>query len=170
MTNNKGITFANDIFDAIPISAGGISMKRSKLEDEIIPANPNMVKKQRKKRIKKEVVNTNSQKVEVYAFSGDVDPFKDAPNFMRYYRSFLGQLIQNNGIVFEPFNVDSIYATQVLDLLHINGRSNKVFLNSWLRYFYEYKLKGEKALKTKYTNLNAFKATFKEYNDRHMEV
>ena len=143
-------------------------VRLSNLEQEIIPDNPNLVKAQRIKKDKHITLPTDS-KVEAYTYTGNVDPLKNAVHFMKYYRAFLSQCAKGK-IKFDQYNIDSIYATQVLDLLQDHNRCNKVFLNAWLRYFCDYRLKGHKAFKTKYTSIKTFKETFEEYNGRYMEV
>jgi len=181
----KGLTFAEDIFDKFPytiskklkeIMSKEESMKtkqikndivESDLEKEIIPENPNLAKPLRRKRMK--LASAPSEKVVAYTFSGDINPFENASHFVNYYRAFLQQL--NKDIRFNSYDTDAIYASQVLDLLKDQGRSNnKVFLMSWIRYFHDFKLKGNKFLKIKYTSIKAFKETFNEYVPRFMEI
>lgn len=186
MEDYKGLLLDDDIFNALPLSLsnklreeinGGVVKTKSKIEDkklvsleqEIIPDNPNLVKPQRVKVIKKTSSNVLDNKVEVYKYDGEVYPFKNAVHFIKYYRAFLSQC-SSGKTKFDRYDTDTIYATQILDLLQEKSRSNKVFLNSWIRYFYDYRLKGNKMLKTKYTSLKTFKETFEEYNARHMEV
>ena len=166
MDNYRGTLFANDL-DVMPVIQGAI-MKKSEVEQDIIPVNSNLAKRRRKKPVYKVATETSS-KVEAFDYKGDVDPFKNVPHFMRYYRAFL-QVIAQLRVKFDAFDIDSLYASQILDLLQDNNRSNKVFLNGWLLYFCQYKLKGKKASKIKYTSMKAFKETFEEYNCRHMDI
>jgi hypothetical protein len=182
MEDYKGLVLADDIFDNLPLSLSKKlqslhdevtrgDMKKTKsiesIEDEITPANPNLV---RHHHVKKEKKSKPSDKVQAYTYDGDIDPFKNALHFIKYYEALLSQFAQGGRISFNSISSDSLYATQILDLLQEKGRSNKVFLNAWVRYFYDYKLKGNKALKTKYTSLKNLKETFEEYNSRYMEV
>ena len=152
--------------------------KINTLEQDITPNNPNLVRNKRLKNtirpeISKPKIAYETVKVQAYDYSGEVEPFKDATHFMKYYRAFLLNCANsNNGskVNFDQYSADSIYATQILDLLQEQNRSNKVFLASWIRYFYDYRLKGSKALKTKYTSLKAFKESFEEYNVRHANI
>jgi hypothetical protein len=182
MEDYKGLILADNIFDNLPLSLSKKlqklhdevtrgDMKKTKsiksIEDEITPANPNLV---RHHHVKKEKKSKPSDKVQAYTYDGDIDPFKNALHFIKYYSALLSQFAQGGRISCASIESDSLYATQILDLLQEKGRSNKVFLNAWVRYFYEYKLKGNKALKTKYTSLKNLKETFEEYNNRYMEV
>lgn len=181
MEDYKGLILADDIFDNFPLSLSKklkelqdgnireISMKKQKtIEDDITPSNPNLVRHHHEKKERKS--KPTESKVQAYTYDGDVDPFKNALHFIKYYGALLSQFAQGGRVSFASIDSDSLYATQILDLLQEKGKSNKVFLNAWVRYFYDYKLKGGKALKTKYTSLKTFKETFEEYSSRYMEV
>lgn len=166
MEDYRGTVFADDV-------VGGVIMQTQHkslvdLEKEIIPKNSNMVKP-RKKRTGKITPKLSSGKVDTYSFSGTVEPFKNALHFVEYYRAFLRYRIQSK-MKFDNFSCDAVYASQILDLLNDKGRSNKIFLNAWLYYFCEHKLKGNKSSKIKYTSIKAFKESFIEYNCRHMDI
>lgn len=137
------------------------------LESELVPKNQNIVKKmrERKKRTKIKMPNVFSLPSEpkMYRYDGEVDPFKDARELMRYYRAFLTMKFSKS-VNFDGFENDAPYAAQILDLLIANKRSDKAFLNGWLNHFCEHKLKGAKAYKTKYTSMKILKDTFVEFN------
>jgi len=139
----------------------------SSLESELVPENQNIVKKARIRKHNTEFKLPKNipepAEVKMYRFDGEVDPFKDTREFMRYYRAFLIMKFSRS-IKFDGFQNDAIYAAQILDLLIANKRNDKVFLNGWLNYFYENKLKGLKMYKTKYTSMKALKETFEQFN------
>jgi hypothetical protein len=145
--------------------------KIKSIEDDIIPKNPNLIKSRKatpKKRIFEEKRESSSDVI-AYTYDGIVDPFLNSLHLIKYYRSVLSYL-GGSDIVFAPYNEDTPYAAKILDVLVENSRSDKIFLNSWIRYFYDYKLKGEKSKKVKYTSLMKFLETFDEYNSRHISA
>lgn len=143
--------------------------KNKSIEDDIIPKNSNLVKTRRTNSQKRtfKADKVSSDDVIAYTYEGTVNPFLNSLHLIKYYRSVLSYL-GGSDIVFAPYNEDTPYAAKILDILVENSRSDKIFLNSWIRYFYEYRLKGEKSKKVKYTSLMAFLETFEEYNARHM--
>jgi hypothetical protein len=183
----RGLEFADDIFMKLPYSVSeklrkkldeATTMKKRKetkeettsdVEKNIIPENPNIAKP-RRQRIAQNLASKkdNSDKIERYDFSNDVDPFKNVPNFIEYYRAWLQIHHKSISIRFESFAGDTIYAAQIMDMLRENNRSDIVFLVGWIKYFYDYRLKGNKMYKSKYTSLKAFMETFGEYNARHV--
>jgi len=183
MNDNEGFTFVPDILDRFPFSISekmkkgmskGVTMKIQptqkekevkSLEKELSPDNPNLV---RAKIIRRATTthSSGSSKPLAYEFSADLDPFADAAQFVRYYHAFLQQCTCGK-IRFDSYSSDAHYATQVMDILVEHKRtSNKIFLNAWLRFFYEQNLKGRKALKIKYTSIQVFKDTFEQFNVR----
>ena len=50
-----------------------------------------------------------------------------------------------------------------MDILIENNRKDKIFLKAWLKYFCDYKLKGQKMLKIKWTSMKMFKDSFSEF-------
>jgi hypothetical protein len=138
--------------------------------NELIPTNPNMVRAKRIKKEKKIKVKAPiSNKPKAYTYDGEVSPFKDTLHFMNYYRAFLSNFV-NGKVEFDQYASDSIFAAIILDTLIENKRNNKIFLNAWLRYFCDFSLKGQKALKFKYTSMKAFKETFDKFNDQYLEI
>jgi hypothetical protein len=171
------LIYAGTLFDMELDSKKEVSMKKNRsIEDDIIPKNPNIAKNRRIKHNKpfssnvSTISDVSNEPITAYDYSGTVDPFLNSLHLVKYYRSLLSYLVGLNNIAFAPYCEDTPYAAKVLDILAEHSRSNKIFLNSWIRFFYEYKLKGEKAKKTKYTSLMAFLETFNEYNSRHISA
>jgi len=137
------------------------------LDRDLIPSNPNLtrlapLKKRKEKKIKLKIgMDTSEPKAMIYA--GDLNPFKDARVFNSYYRGFLSFMIGNE-VVFGHMDSECLFAAQILDLLIEKSRIDKVFLNAWLKYFVDTRLKGKKHLKTKYTSLKTLKDTFEKFN------
>jgi hypothetical protein len=175
--------FTDDIFETLQEkSVKGEGMKTEpgvknptkdpslrKLEKAIIPRNPNTGRSRGIKVAKTLIPAQPSDKVQAYSYSGDVDPFSDARSFMFYFRAFLQQSVSQR-IQFNAYEVDAPFAARILDILQEKNRSNRAFLNGWLKYFATYRLKGQKFEKTQYTSLRVFEETFDEYNKRHIEV
>lgn len=164
------LMYDGTLFD-LECKKGEVDMgkKIKSIEDDIIPKNPNLVKT-RRTNSQKRTFKTRSEPsddVIAYNYEGTVNPFLNSLHLIKYYRSVLSYL-GGSDIIFAPYNEDTPYAAKVLDILVENSRSNKIFLNSWIRYFYEFKLKGEKSKKVKYTSLMTFLETFDEYNSRHI--
>lgn len=141
----------------------------SSLESELIPDSPNIVKKKNRRNgiMKIRGDNLSPQKPIAYIYGRDVNPLDDALQFMKYYRAFI-QNLTGGKAKFDDYRSDSLYATQILDMMAENKRVDKVFLDAWIRYFYDYGLKGEKSFKIKYTSLKVFKDTFEKFNSRYI--
>lgn len=137
------------------------------LELELVPKDQNIVKKRRERKLKTNIKMpehlSEPSEPKLYRYDGEVNPFKDAKEFMRYYRAFLTMKFFKS-VNFDGYQNDAIYAAQILDILIANKRNDKVFLNGWLSHFCDQKLKGTKAYKTKYTSMKALKETFVEFN------
>lgn len=138
---------------------------KKELELELIPENSNLVRKRnvRSKKQPKILTNESAEPV-LMRWKGDLDPFADTLQFMKYYRYVLHSKTEGR-VAFNSMNSDSVAATRIMDVL-AEAKRDKLFLDSWIRYFYDNNLKGEKALKPKYTSLYAFLKTFEGYNEK----
>jgi len=184
LDDHNGLVVSNDIFNKFPYS---ISKKiQTKIKEELdmkihspdknvkhdlIPSNPNLIRNKRKRKPNTTLIvsEQSSDRPIAYEYSGTIDPFADARQFVRYYHAFLQQCAGGN-IKFDNYASDAVYATKILDLLIENGRSsNKIFLDSWLKYFHDYGLKGQKSHKVKYTSLKTLMETFDIFNGRYLE-
>ena len=148
-------------------NASEVAMKKSKIEDDITPKNPNLIRKRGVRKPKSSVVVENIIGVEPLkpknlVYEGEIDPLRDTKSFMQYYRIFLGQCL-NEKITYDGYGSDSVFATDILDKMIENKKSNLSFLNAWLKWFCDNKLKGDKFSKTKYTSMKALKDTFAEF-------
>jgi len=100
---------------------------------------------------------------DMYRYTGNVNPFKDSKEFVKYYRAFVH--LYNNEAKFPLFSVDVQFAGLILDMLMDSNRKEKAFLDGWIKFYCENKLRGEKIKKPKHTSLFSFKDTFKKYNE-----
>jgi len=160
----------NDFWNEIFVASGQeVSMNNKNLSDELIPLNPNLVKPKRKRgraiNAKKIKIQT-PQTPQALVYEGTVDPFKNAHHFIKFYRSIVERLTENRA-KFDDWASDGNMAAQILDLLIENNRSDIIFIRAWIRYYFDNNLKGEKALKIKYTSLRAFKDTFDKFNSTY---
>lgn len=145
----------------------------SDMENELVPSNPNLGRKKRGRPPKKKDVTAVAEtkgekegiKAESTGFYETIDPFKDSKSFVQYYRTYLRS--HDNKMVFEPFASDAETAASILDLMLDNSMNNKQFLDSWLNYYIENALKGERVTKTKHTSLKTFKLTFEKFMPRY---
>jgi len=138
--------------------------KEKELEDELLPKNSNLVKGSvMRVKVEKNIKNTATSRPTLMRWQGNIDPFSDSLQFMKYYRSILQNKTGGN-IVFNSMESDAGVAAQILDLM-VERKRNKDFLDTWIHYFYDNNLKGQKALKPKYTSLRCFKDTFESYNE-----
>lgn len=170
----EGLNFDDNIITKFPCSVSAelerkmlkeVDMKKEPM-NELIPKNKNIVKVRGKiGRPKKEVVVVPRppEKPQALRFGVNPDPFRDAPSLMRYYRSFLQDAMKGK-VRCDNFESDAVPATEILDKLAEHHRKDKVFLNAWLKDFCDNKLKGDKAIKIKYTSMRVFKETFDQFN------
>ncbi len=170
------LTYDGTLFDS-NCEKSMLNMKTLKdIENDIIPKNSNLIKIRNSsakiKKPKKVAVNKTSDEVTVYNYVGNIDPFLNSTHFLNYYRSVLSYLSSSNEafIRFPSYSEDTPYAAKILDIMAEHSRKNKIFLNSWIKFFYDFKLKGDKSIKIKYTTLHEFMKTFDEYNSKHIEV
>ena len=147
---------------------------KTKMEKELIPKDPNLVKVKKEKSKKeskeegkeakkKKAKNKDGSKPKTYSYKGSVDPFKNSKEFVRYYRSILYHY--DNGVRFENFAVDTHSAGMILDDLGEKEKKDKTFLKSWIRFYKDYNLKGLKIYNSKHTSLKAFKESFDKFNN-----
>ena len=99
-------------------------------------------------------------------FDKPINPTKDSSHLARYYRAFLQQHSGNARIQFDGIASDAEVAAEILDLLEDSGRKNKEFINAWLEYFYDEKLKGGKVYDSKYTSMREWRYSFERFNER----
>ena len=138
------------------------------LEKDLVPKNSNLAKKQRKQRAKKKVDPEKSpapQKASKVSYSKEINPFKDSQQFVYYYKAFLQQCSGTTSIRFDNFSSDVEVAGSVLDLLHDSNRKTREFLDTWLEYFFEHNLKGNKMYQVKNTSIRTFRYTFERFNE-----
>lgn len=141
------------------------SKKEKEMENDLLPKNPNLVSSAALKvKADKPIKNNSVTSIpKLYRWNGSLNPFANSLQFMKYYRSVL-QNKSGGQIVFDTMDSDATMASQILDLME-ERRRDKDFLDTWLQYFYEHNLKGQKAMKPKYTSLRCFKDTFENYNE-----
>ena len=154
----------------IGLLCGSEDLMKSKIEDDIIPKNANLIKvrgeKKKKVKVQQKAVKTEPSIPKALVYEGEIDPLEDTRSFMKYYRIFLEQCLGQK-ITFDGYSYDSVFATDILDLMIISGKSNMSFLNAWLKWYCDTKLKGIRVQKVKYTSMKAFKDTFIVFADAY---
>jgi len=135
---------------------------------DIIPIQPLIgFKKKRNKstnKIKKQKTNNIEPEQKLMTFMGDnniLNPFSDSRSFVMYYRRELRKI--NNNANFERFDVDVLSAAIIMDIL-IENNKNKSFLDSWIKFFIERKLYGNKIYNPYSTSLKELYKTFERFN------
>jgi len=177
-----GMRISGDFFRRLPPKflyhvrkylPGGDKMKSSKdIMKELVPKDSSLVKKKRKKKVDKEpvekveVIKENQEAVEekevkTLRYVGALDPLKDSPELVKYFRAFL-TIYSEGHVKFGDFQVDTPYAAKALDEMKISKRESKEFLDEWLKYFFDNKLKGRMS---KVASLEMFEKTFKNFNE-----
>ena len=138
---------------------------KTKMEKDLIPDETNLVKVKKEKKgrkTKKKVKSKGDSKPKAYTYGGDVNPFKNSKEFVKYYRSILYYF--DSKVKFENFAVDVQVAGKIMDSLGEKDRKNKTFLKAWIRYYKDHKLKGLKIYNTKHTSLKSFMGSFDKFN------
>ena len=182
MDDYEGLVMADDFLERLPpsiqwkfkdeIKKEMAKMNTSDLEKELVPDNPNMIKSKKvktshpkkKTHVKSQVENPGEGiRATMFTFDRSVDPFRNARDFVRYYYARIRDYDEKAR--FENFGVDACDATRLLDLMTEEGRDTKTFLDAWIKYFIEWKLKGEKAKNSKHTSIKIFMKSFEKYNE-----
>lgn len=143
--------------------------KEKALAKELVPKgeSSNLAKKPRKprKKNKKTTPVSSDGKPIKQAYTKVLKPFEDSNDLIKYYRAFLQQYSGNARILFGNFACDTAVATELLDLLKERGRDNKAFLDAWLEYFHDHKLKGGKIYKKESTEMRQLLYSFERFNE-----
>lgn len=176
-----GLTEALDYMERLPESVRDSLIQRirkggnmsSDMEKEIgtNSNNANLGKPPRKKRakkakkVKKDEDPSKRKAPKTVRYNKQLKPLEEGNDLARYYRAYLQRLVGTTNIRFEKLQTDYRVAVEIVDLLRTHNVSNKEFLNTWIEYFFEHKLKGDKVLKTKYTSLRVFQYTFDRFKE-----
>jgi len=143
---------------------------KSRIEDDIIPKNANLIKvrgeKKKKVKVQQDAVKAEPATPKVLVYEGEINPLEDTRSFMKYYRIFLEYCLGQK-VTFDGYSYDSVFATDILDLMIISGKNNMSFLNAWLKWYCDTKLKGIRVQRVKYTSMKAFKDTFVVFADSY---
>jgi hypothetical protein len=176
-----GLVEADDFRDRLPASVrenlakrearGGYMISNIEKDIGVTGKAANLAKTPRKKRQpknNKSDKDTHEQtKPEKTRYDKSINPFHDAHSLMEYYKASLQHLSGKINIPLGDIQVDSRCALEIIDLLRLSNLENKQFLNEWIKYFFEQKLKGEKIFKSKYTALSVFRYTFEAYKETY---
>jgi len=139
------------------------------LAEELTPQRAIIAKTRREK--KSSVAATKTTNIttrppaqpEILKFDQEADPLKNPKEFVVYYRHCI--MSDTGGKVkFEKFESDAPVAAQILDKLIMMGRSDKTFIRAWIKYFFDQKLKGTKAMKSKNVGMDVFMGTLESFN------
>ncbi len=139
------------------------------LAEELTPQKPIIAKKRRgrkPKMVNVEVTDTVIRppaQPEALRFNEEINPLQNAKDFVVYYRQCI-MSATGGRVKFENFELDAPIAAQILDKLIIMGKADKIFIRAWIKYFFDQKLKGAKAMKPKYVGMNAFMETLEPFN------
>ena len=175
-----GLTEAPDYLDRLPAPVRQNLLKKmdkggdmsSNMEKGIVPkgGKANLGKPPRKKRQKKVEQKKDPSEVgkpKKLRFNTTLQPLEKGPDLIKYYKAYLQGLAGTINIKFEEVQIDSGTSVEIIDLLRIHGVKNKDFLDAWIEYFYEHRLKGDKISKDKYTALRVFRYTFDRFKETY---
>jgi hypothetical protein len=135
--------------------------------DALIPANAHITRRRVGIKVKNEAVvrqettSVTSTPVAL-VYSGDINPLKDPRTFIKYYRMFIETHV-NSRAKFEPYAIDTLSSSRILDALIDKSKSNKEFIDAWMDYFCKNYLKGTKCMKPKYTAMKLFSDTLEDF-------
>lgn len=172
----ENVEIDDSFLKRLPVSVRNRIMKSCKggtmnLEmAELIPQNPNITNKRKKKDANREIAIGIMKKevlpeVETYG-TENKDPFEDPSAFVKFYRASIK--MYNNAAKFYDFALEVRYAAEIMDLLLLNGRNNKKFLQAWIRSYLTFALVGNNIYKEEKTSLKTFKESFDKYNNTYI--
>jgi len=152
---------ANRLKSDVPVEEGDNMV--SKMEKEIVPMKATVGKqhKPHEKRLVEEKADRPTSPLQ--DFSEMKGPFTDSKQFAQYYRRTIKSL-KGDRIILNPFDKDATEAGAVMDRLIEAKKNNVSFLDAWIKYFAEEKLKGTKGKSRNFSSVKHFGETFQEYN------
>jgi hypothetical protein len=134
----------------------------TELGDDLLPKNEDLIepKKPKRKRTPKVV---KEAKFETFK---SLEPLKDANSFYRYYKSVINGKSQDGG-EFHEVKTQVGTAAEILDQLK-ESKYDEAFLLSWIDFYFENHLKGNRIKRKDMTSLKKFKETFSDYSGRYI--
>lgn len=169
-------TVRTEVFDILNLEEDEEMNAKSSLdmEKDIVPS-PEKAKlgaKRRKSREKgKRKIDGNidpskSLAPKIAGHKQNIDPFQDACVFVEFFQS--GIRLFNEDFALPSMGGETGRAGILIDEMGEVGRKgDKTFLIAWIKWYCEYKLKGVKSVNTKYTCIEEFGKTFKDFNSTY---
>lgn len=141
--------------------------------DDLLPKRATIGRRRRtRKKVSDKPTKTPVQKKitpALVAFES-IDPFKNTKTFVSFYRSIIrsyGDMI----VEFPGHGADREYAARTMDsLIDIGREKDLVFLRAWIKYYAEYKLKGDDFENYNKTSIRSFNGTLEEYQKKHIDL
>lgn len=120
-----------------------------------------------KTKIPKKTKHTPTPEAETSKFEGP-EPFKNCNKFVQFYMSITNVFCP--GAKFYDGFIERTYATEVLDLLILNGRGGDIkFLKSWIQYYAFTNLRGNNATNKEKTSIKSFKNSFETFKGKYVD-
>lgn len=147
-------------------------IKKTNIYKGLIPKNPNISRRRSGKREASNIPNETGPSFglppELHNFSYvPHSPLENSTEFVKYYHTAIYRSYP--GARFEHFVIDARTACDILDRLLDLGHNNMKFLNAWINFYIDHKLKGRKAYSPFYTSMKAFYDTFDQFNSLYKE-
>jgi len=145
--------------------------------DDFIPKDSNLVKiknknnrplekKQVKIRTEKIDSSQESPKVIISGWEGECNPFINAKEFFSFFKNVISSLKPN--AKFGDYSSEAVFSAVVMDEMIDLERDNVKFLRSWIQYYVDNFLKGNKASNYRNTSLNKFRKTLKDFSSIYL--
>ena len=143
--------------------------------DDLLPKKPTIGKRRRKKSKAtktKEPVEAIPKEITLATHKfEEADPFANAKTFVSFYRSIVASYAKGKKVDFPSHGADRQYASSAMDDLIDSGRDDDVeFLREWIKYYAEFKLKGDDFENYNKTSVRSFSKTLDEYKQKHIDL
>jgi len=143
--------------------------------EKIIPKNGNLGDKKRRnssdkaKEIKNKVDPTASIEAQPLKYEIAINPFENATKFVKFFQKGIRSF--DNKAMLPNIGTETTDAGSIMDRMTDGGRKgDREFLLSWMKWHFQYNLKGQKIYNIKHTCIKKFGETFIDYNSSYLSV
>ncbi|TRZ82901.1 hypothetical protein D4R86_01110 [bacterium] len=147
--------------------------------EKIIPQNGKLGDKKKRKvsdKVKKTKTKTKSNVDPTVAIEAQpliyeiaINPFEDAKMFVKFFQKGVRNF--NNNAILPYIGAETKDAGLIMDKMKDEGRKDdREFLLSWMRWHFQYNLKGQKIYNIKHTCVKKFGETFTDYSSTYQSI
>jgi len=142
---------------------------------KIIPEDGKLGKKKRRKVSDKTKVTkgnidpTVSIEAQALKYEIAINPFDNATMFVKFFQKGIRSF--NNRATLPNIGTETTDAGPIMDKMKDGGRKeDREFLLSWMKWYFQYNLKGQKVYNVKHTCVKKFGETFTDYSSTYQSI